>query len=190
MSEGLLKGVRIIDSSILGPAEMGGFLADLGADVIKVEAPGGDYGRQMTWPIVEGASLLSLHTNRNKRSVILDLRTPEAVEIYLDLVRGADAVIEAMGTELQDRYTQWAVQGWAILFNYVGGVRGPGGQRSAKDRGGVGVLSSSVSTIAFFHGLRVGVYVGGAGVGVYVGGAGVGVCVCVGVGVGVSFANL
>lgn len=96
MSEGLLKGIRIIDSSILGPAEMAGFLADLGADVIKVEAPGGDYGRQMTWPIVEGASLLSLHTNRNKRSVILDLRTPAAVETYLDLVRGADAVIEAM----------------------------------------------------------------------------------------------
>ena len=46
--------------------------------------------------------------------------------------------------------------------------------------GGVGVLSASVSTIAFFHGLRVGVYVGGVGVGV---------CACVGVGVyvGVSF---
>ncbi len=96
MSEGLLKGIRIVESSMLGPAEMGGFLADLGADVIKIEPPGGDYGRQMTWPIVEGSSLLSLHCNRNKRSVTLDLRTPEAVEIYLDLVRDADAVIEAM----------------------------------------------------------------------------------------------
>ncbi|MBM3660046.1 MAG: CoA transferase [Actinobacteria bacterium] len=96
MSEGLLSGIRIVESSMLGPAEMGGFLADLGADVIKIEPPGGDYGRQMTWPIVEGNSLLSLHVNRSKRSIILDLRTPEAVEIYLDLIRGADAVIEAM----------------------------------------------------------------------------------------------
>jgi len=96
MSDGLLSGIRIVESSMLGPAEMGGFLADLGADVIKIEPPGGDYGRQMTWPIVEGASLLSLHVNRSKRSVILDLRTPEAIEVYLDLVRGADAVIEAM----------------------------------------------------------------------------------------------
>ena len=96
MSEGLLSGIRIVESSMLGPAEMGGFLADLGADVIKIEPPGGDYGRQMTWPIVEGNSLLSLHVNRNKRSVILDLRKPEAVDIYLDLIRDADAVIEAM----------------------------------------------------------------------------------------------
>ena len=96
MSEGLLSGIRIVESSMLGPAEMGGFLADLGADVIKIEPPGGDYGRQMTWPIVEGSSLLSLHVNRSKRSVVLDLRTPEAVEVYLDLIRGADAVIEAM----------------------------------------------------------------------------------------------
>src|SRR5688500_16139745 len=96
MSEGLLSGVRVVESSMLGPAEMGGFLAELCADVIKVEPPGGDYGRRMTWPIVMGTSLLALHINRNKRSVILDLRKPEAVEIYLDLVRGADAVIEAM----------------------------------------------------------------------------------------------
>src|SRR5688500_11076788 len=50
----------------------------------------------MTWPIVEGDSLLHLHIHRGKRSITLDLRKPEAVEVYLDLVRGADAVVEAM----------------------------------------------------------------------------------------------
>ena len=50
----------------------------------------------MTWPIVEGESLLHLHIHRGKRSITLDLRKPEAVEVYLDLVRGADAVVEAM----------------------------------------------------------------------------------------------
>lgn len=50
----------------------------------------------MTWPIVEGVSLLHLHTHRGKRSITLDLRTPEGIEVYRDLVRGADAVVEAM----------------------------------------------------------------------------------------------
>ena len=93
---GPLAGVRIIESSMLGPAAITTQLADLGAEVIKVESPSGDYVRRMTWPIVEGVSLMHLHINRGKRSLVLDLRTPEGVEIYLDLVRGADAVIEAM----------------------------------------------------------------------------------------------
>jgi crotonobetainyl-CoA:carnitine CoA-transferase CaiB-like acyl-CoA transferase len=97
-----LAGVRIIESSMLGPAEMGGLLADLGAQVIKVEPPQGDYGRQMTWPIIKASdgdgenSLLSLHVNRGKRSIAIDLRQPEGLQIYLDLVRDADVVIEAM----------------------------------------------------------------------------------------------
>ena len=91
-----LAGVRVIESSLLGPAAITTHLADLGADVIKVESPSGDYVRQMTWPIVEGTSLLHLHINRGKRSLTLDLRKPEGVAIYLDLVKQADVVIEAM----------------------------------------------------------------------------------------------
>src|SRR5262245_14902643 len=91
-----LSGVRVIESSLLGPAAVGMHLADLGAEVIKVEAPGGDYVRKMAFPIIDGISLLHWHLNRGKRSLVLDLRTPEAVAVYLDLIRGADAVIEAM----------------------------------------------------------------------------------------------
>ena len=71
----LLSGVRVIESSLLGPGLVATFFADLGADVIKVEPPSGDYIRQMTWPIVNGVSLLHLHTHRGKRSVALDLKT-------------------------------------------------------------------------------------------------------------------
>ena len=92
----LLSGVRVIESSLLGPGAITTHLADLGADVIKVEPPQGDYIRRMTWPIVEGDSLLHLHIHRGKRSLVLDLRQPEAIEVYRDLVRGADAVVEAM----------------------------------------------------------------------------------------------
>jgi crotonobetainyl-CoA:carnitine CoA-transferase CaiB-like acyl-CoA transferase len=91
-----LTGLRVIESSLLGPAAITTHLADLGAEVIKVESPAGDYVREMTWPIIRGVSLLHLHVNRGKRSVVLDLRKPEAVEVFRDLVRGADVVVEAM----------------------------------------------------------------------------------------------
>jgi crotonobetainyl-CoA:carnitine CoA-transferase CaiB-like acyl-CoA transferase len=81
---------------MLGPAAISNPLADLGADVIKVEPPSGDYGRDMTWPIVEGVSLLHLHVNRGKRSVVLDLRSDGGRQAFLDLVKGADVVVEAM----------------------------------------------------------------------------------------------
>jgi len=67
---------------------MGGLLADLGAEVIKVEPPGGDYGRRMTWPIVRSqdgrteASLLSLHVNRVSAPSCSTLKMPEAVDVY------------------------------------------------------------------------------------------------------------
>jgi len=91
-----LAGVRVIESSLLGPGAITTHLADLGAEVIKVEAPAGDYIREMTWPIVEGVSLLHLHVHRGKRSIVLDLRKEEGVRVYLDLVRKADVVAEAM----------------------------------------------------------------------------------------------
>jgi crotonobetainyl-CoA:carnitine CoA-transferase CaiB-like acyl-CoA transferase len=91
-----LAGVRVIESSLLGPGAIGAHLADLGAEVIKVESPSGDYIRQMTWPIIEGTSLLHLHVNRGKKSVTLDLRKPDGVQIYRDLAKDADVVIEAM----------------------------------------------------------------------------------------------
>ena len=91
-----LAGVRVIESSMLGPAGITTHLADLGADVIKVEPPQGDYIREMTWPIIEGNSLMHLHLNRGKKSITLDLKNPEAVQIYKDLVATADVVVEAM----------------------------------------------------------------------------------------------
>jgi len=91
-----LSGVRVIESSMLAPAAITTHLADMGAEVIKVEPPAGDYIREMTWPIIEGVSLMHLHINRGKSSISLDLRKPESVKVYKDLVKGADVVVEAM----------------------------------------------------------------------------------------------
>lgn len=92
----LLGDVRIVESSMLGPGALTTHLADLGAEVIKVESPSGDYIRQMTWPIIEGVSLMHLHIGRGKRSIVLDISNEEGVATYLELVAKADAVIEAM----------------------------------------------------------------------------------------------
>jgi crotonobetainyl-CoA:carnitine CoA-transferase CaiB-like acyl-CoA transferase len=92
-----LSGMRVVESALLGPGATAMHLADLGADVIKVEAPGrGDYVRTMAFPIIDGISLLHWHINRGKRSIALDLKTDAGVETYLELVRHADVVVEAM----------------------------------------------------------------------------------------------
>jgi len=91
-----LAGIRVIESSLLGPAAITTHLADMGAQVIKVEAPSGDYIREMTWPIIHGTSMLHMHVNRGKKSLVLDLRTEGGAQAYRDLVKDADIVIEAM----------------------------------------------------------------------------------------------
>ena len=91
-----LAGLRIIESSLLGAAAITTSLSDLGAEVIKVESPAGDYIREMTWPIIEGTSLMHYHLNRGKKSVVLDLKSPGGKQVYRDLVREADVVVEAM----------------------------------------------------------------------------------------------
>ena len=94
-----LDGIRVIDLSrvIAGPW-CGALLADLGADVIKVEDTGpGDESR--TWPPhKDGEAAAYLLFNRNKRGIALDLKTPEAVEVVKRLVKDADVVIENFRT--------------------------------------------------------------------------------------------
>lgn len=91
-----MKGVRIVDLTrmLAGPyATM--LLADLGAEVIKVEAPEGDPIRSMGPPFEEdGGSAYFAAVNRNKKSVVLDLRSPEGNSDFRRLVRTADAVID------------------------------------------------------------------------------------------------
>lgn len=91
-----LTGVRVIDCSLLAPGATTAHLADLGAEVIKVEAPGGDYVRELTWPIIEGASLMHHQVSRGKKSLVLDLRQAAGVRVFKDLVACSDVLVEAM----------------------------------------------------------------------------------------------
>ncbi|GMU78314.1 MAG: CoA transferase [Acidimicrobiia bacterium] len=93
----LLHGLRVVEVAILAPNMVGMHLADLGADVIKVEVPGrGDYTHSVGYLRKGGLSFLHLRWNRGKRSVAIDLRSPEGAEVFLDLVRKSEVVIEGM----------------------------------------------------------------------------------------------
>jgi crotonobetainyl-CoA:carnitine CoA-transferase CaiB-like acyl-CoA transferase len=93
--EGPLSGVLVADFSriLAGPyATM--LLADLGAEVIKVEGPGGDDTRAWMPPVREGTSTYYLGVNRNKRSILLDLADPDDLDVARRLVRRADVMIQ------------------------------------------------------------------------------------------------
>jgi len=100
-----LDGIRVIDLSrvIAGPW-CGALLADLGADVVKVEDTGpGDESR--TWPPhKDGEAAAYLLFNRNKRGIALDLKQPEAVEVVKRLVKTADVVIENFRTGTMESF--------------------------------------------------------------------------------------
>ncbi len=91
-----LDGVRILDLTRLLPGAYATLLlADLGADVIKLEDPrGGDYLRQMP-PLANGTSVYFQLLNRNKRSVTLDLRAAEAAAVLDALLRRCDVVVDS-----------------------------------------------------------------------------------------------
>ncbi|WP_051383335.1 CaiB/BaiF CoA-transferase family protein [Bradyrhizobium sp. WSM3983] len=102
-----LAGIRVVDFShfIAGPfATM--ILADMGAEVIKIEAPGrGDDLRR--YPPVHPelkAGAPFVWTNRNKRSVALDLKSPEGVAVVRDLIATADVVVENFSTGVMERF--------------------------------------------------------------------------------------
>jgi crotonobetainyl-CoA:carnitine CoA-transferase CaiB-like acyl-CoA transferase len=95
MSGGPLQGVRIVDltSVVVGPLATQ-ILADHGADVIKVEAKSGDLIRSMNGKsVTPGMGAKFLHLNRNKRSLVLDLKKSEAHAALLKLIAGADVLV-------------------------------------------------------------------------------------------------
>ena len=104
MGSAALAGVRVLDLTRLLPgAHLTLLLADLGADVVKIEDPrGGDPGRRL--PAVSGGTNAYFQVlNRNKRSVTLDLRTPDAAPVLDALLAHADIVVESFRPQTAER---------------------------------------------------------------------------------------
>lgn len=91
-----LTGIRVLDMSRLLPGPYCTMLlADFGAEVIKIEEPGkGDYSRSFP-PFLKDFGYWHLQLNRNKQSVVLDLKSEEGKNIFLELVKTADVVVES-----------------------------------------------------------------------------------------------
>lgn len=102
--KGPLQGLRIVDLTtvVLGPYATR-ILADLGADVIKVETPAGDQTRYYKPLKHEGMAGYFINLNRNKRSISVDLKTPQGMAILKRLIGGADAFIHNMRQQAAER---------------------------------------------------------------------------------------
>jgi CoA:oxalate CoA-transferase len=100
----LLHGLRVLDmTQVLSGPYCTQVLADLGADVIKLESPQGDLARKMQPHFIGDDSVYFISLNRNKRSVAVDLKKPEGVDLVRRLIARCDVVVENNRPGVLDR---------------------------------------------------------------------------------------
>jgi crotonobetainyl-CoA:carnitine CoA-transferase CaiB-like acyl-CoA transferase len=140
MMTNALQGIRVLDLSRMLPGPYCSMmLADLGAEVIKIEEPKiGDPTRHSP-PMIDGRSAAFIQVNRNKKSVALDLKQPEGRDIFLKLASTADCVLEQFRPGVVDRlgvdYSTVAEVNPRIVYCSLTGFgqNGPHRERSGHD---------------------------------------------------------
>jgi crotonobetainyl-CoA:carnitine CoA-transferase CaiB-like acyl-CoA transferase len=131
---GPLTGIRVIDLTVnvLGPVATQ-ILGDMGADVIKVETVDGDPNRDTGPARSAGMSAMHMNVNRNKRSITLNLKRPESLEILLRLVETADVFVHSMrpaaALRLGVNYEAIAKRNPRIVYGFGPGYRQDGPHR-------------------------------------------------------------
>jgi crotonobetainyl-CoA:carnitine CoA-transferase CaiB-like acyl-CoA transferase len=105
----------------------------MGADVIKVESPGGDQNRYTGPARTEAMGVLYTNVNRNKRSVVLDLKRPGALEAFMRLAERADVLVHSLRPNTAERlgigYEAVSRRNPSIVYAYAPGYRGDGPNR-------------------------------------------------------------
>lgn len=130
---GLLSGIRVLESAQLFNGDaVGSVLADLGADVIKVESPSrGDYLRDFLGQVTPHNSPAHLQINKNKRSIALDLRREQGREVFWKLLATADVFVDGNVADAMDKLgvgyqAQRARRPEIVYCQYTGyGATGP-----------------------------------------------------------------
>ncbi len=145
--KGPLDGVRVIElAHIMAGPVCGLMLADLGADVIKVEKPEGDDSRRFLPPDVNGESAAFMMLNRNKRSIVLDLKGEQDREIIRRLLRDADVVIENYRRGTMERlglgYDVLSADNPGLIYCEISGF---GRSGPYADRGGFDLIAQGMS---------------------------------------------
>lgn len=153
----VLDGIRVLDLTQHQAGPYGAaLLADLGADVIKVERPGGDPART-NHPQVEGVNAFFLANNRGKRSLCVDLARPEGIEIVHRLIRGGDVFVHNLKPGAMERlglgYAEVRRLNPKLVYAAVS-TFGPNGPR--KDLTGVDLVAQAESGIMSVTGLEAG----------------------------------
>jgi len=146
---GPLDGITVLDLSqgAAGPT-CGMHLGDLGADVIKVEPPGGEWGRGLGPPFVAGVAASFLGMNRNKRGVVVDLKQPGGDEVILRLAERCDVALESFRPGVADRlgigYEAMSGRNGRLVYASISafGQEGPW-----RDRPGVDGIAQAMSGI-------------------------------------------
>ena len=136
-----LQGIRVIDfSQILAGPFCTMLLADMGADVVKVEKPnGGDDTRRYGPPFIEGESAAFLTLNRNKRSIVLDLKSEQGLGVVRRMLADADVMLHNFRPGVVERmglgYADVSALNPAIVYCAVSGfgATGPYSQRAGFD---------------------------------------------------------
>ena len=145
---GALHGLRVIDvTQVMAGPFCTMLLADFGADVIKVEPPAGDSTRTM--PGAVGTDSPSFNAvNRGKRSIVLNLKTPDGVDVLKRLARSADILVEnyrpgVMATLGLD-YSSLAAHNPGLIYASISGY---GQSGPMKNKGGFDLVAQGVSGI-------------------------------------------
>ena len=142
-----LEGCRVIElAHVMAGPVCGLMLADMGADVIKVEKPQGDDTRRMVPPTIEGESAAFLMMNRNKRGVALDLKVPEGREALRRLLKDADVVIENYRKGTMEKlglgYEALKAENPGLIYAEISGFGRTG---PYADRGGFDLIAQGMS---------------------------------------------
>ena len=148
IATGPLAGMVVLDlTQILAGPMCTMVLADMGADVIKIEKPqGGDDNRRMGPPFIKDWSAGFLAVNRNKRSLALDLRSGGGKEVFRRLVKDADAVVENFRPGVMERlglgYDELSTIKPSLVYCTISGFGSTG---PARNRGGFDLVAQGVS---------------------------------------------
>ena len=153
----VLSGVRVLSFTqfLLGPSGVQ-FIADLGADVIKIEPPGGTLWER-NWAgsdlYLNGVSAFFLSTHRNQRSLTLDLKHPDGLAVARRLVEGADVLVQNFRPGVMARLgLGWeTVRAWNPRLVYVS-ASGYGETSPYRDRPGQDLLLQALSGLASISG--------------------------------------
>ena len=169
----LLKGLKVLDLTRLLPGPFCSMvLADYGAEVLKIEAPGeGDYLRSWA-PLVDGVSAFFLAVNRNKRSLTLNLKQEEGLKLFKKLLLEYDVVLESFRPGVMERlgcgYQELATLKPNLIYCSISGYgqTGPEALKAGHDinyMAETGVLNTTSSReITALSGIQVADVAGGA----------------------------